>query len=102
MLKGCGALCVQLTVWTMFGAFLGIAFRSAAAAIGGGLVYLFVAETLVGGLFRNTPVVKEVLKFLARIKPDAINVAFPVTIRDSSASTQLVSAGRGVITLLIY
>jgi ABC-type transport system involved in multi-copper enzyme maturation permease subunit len=102
MLKGFGALGVQLTVWTMFGAFLGIAFRSAAAAIGGGLIYLFVVEALVGGLFRNTPVVKEVLKFLPGINADAINVAFPVTIRDSTASTQLVTAGRGVVTLLVY
>ncbi|HXN01443.1 MAG TPA: hypothetical protein VN973_06085 [Candidatus Dormibacteraeota bacterium] len=102
MLKGFGALVLQLAVWTAFGAFLGIAFRSAAAAIGGGLVYLFVGEALLGGLFRNTPIVKEVLKFLPGINADGVNAAFPVTIRDTSATTQLVSAGRGVLTLLIY
>ncbi len=36
MLKALGALLLELAVWTAFGAFLGIAFRSAAAAIGGG------------------------------------------------------------------
>ena len=102
MLKGFGALVLQLAVWTAFGAFLGIAFRSAAAAIGGGLVYLFVGEALLGGLFRNTPIVKEVLKFLPGINADGVNAAFPVTIRDTGATTQLVSAGRGVLTLLIY
>ena len=102
MLKGFGALVLQLAVWTAFGAFLGIAFRSAAAAIGGGLVYLFVGEALLGGLFRNTPIVKEVLKFLPGINADGVNAAFPVTIRDTGATTQLVNAGRGVLTLLIY
>src|SRR6202165_3350006 len=102
MLKAFGALVLQLAVWTAFGAFLGIAFRSAAAAIGGGLVYLFVRATPLGGFVSNTPIVKEVLKFLPGINGDAITAAFPVTIRDTGATTQLVTAGRGVITLLVY
>jgi ABC-2 type transport system permease protein len=101
MLKAFGALVLQLAVWTAFGAFLGTAFRSAAAAIGGGLTYIFVGEVLLGNLFRTTPIVKEVLKFLPGINGDAITAAFPVTIR-SSATTQLVTAGRGVVTLLVY
>ena len=102
MLKGFGALLLQLTIWAAFGAFLGIAFRSTAAAIGGGLTYLFVGEALLGGLLRNTPIVKDVLRFLPGINGDAINAAFPLTIRDSAGQTQLVGAGRGVITLLVY
>jgi ABC-2 type transport system permease protein len=101
-LKAFGALVLELTVWTSLGAFLGIAFRSAAAAIGGGLVYLFVVEALFGSLFRSTPVVKEILKILPGINAGAINATFPVTIRDASAATQLVGAGRGVVTLLLY
>jgi ABC-type transport system involved in multi-copper enzyme maturation permease subunit len=102
MLKAFAALVLQLAVWTAFGAFLGIAFRSAAASIGGGLVYIFVGEALLGGLFRNTPVIKEILKFLPGINRDAVNAVFPLTIRDTGGTTQLVSAGRGVITLLVY
>ncbi|MEA2634982.1 MAG: hypothetical protein QOH92_1749, partial [Chloroflexota bacterium] len=75
---------------------------SAAAAIGGGLVYLFVVEVLLGGLFRNTPVVKEILKFLPGVNSGAINSAFPVSVRDASVAVEPVSAGRGVVTLLIY
>jgi ABC-2 type transport system permease protein len=101
-LKGFGALLLQLAVWTSFGAFLGIAFRSAAAAIGGGLVYLFVVEALLGGLLRNTPIVKEFLKLLPGVNGSAMDAAFPVTIREPNGTTQLVSAGHGVITLLIY
>jgi ABC-2 type transport system permease protein len=102
VLKGFGALLLQLTIWAAFGAFLGIAFRSTAAAIGGGLTYLFVGEALLGSLLRNTAVVKEVLKFLPGINGEAVNAAFPVTIRDTAGQTQLVGAGRGVITLLVY
>jgi ABC-2 type transport system permease protein len=101
-LKAFGALVLELAVWTSFGAFLGVAFRSAAAAIGGGLVYLFVVETLLGGLLANTAIVKEILKFLPGVNSTGINAAFPLTIRDSTATASLVSAGRGVITLLIY
>ena len=102
MLKALGALVLQLAVWTAFGAFLGIAFRSTAAAIGGGLVYLFVGEALLGNLLRTTAIVKEGLKFLPGINADAVNAAFPVTIRDTSGSTQLVGAGRGAVTLIVY
>ena len=102
MLKAFGALVLQLSVWASFGAFLGIAFRSAAASIGGGLVYLFVVEALLGGLLRSTPVVKEILKLLPGINAGAINAAFPLTIRESGAAVQLVGAGRGVATLLLY
>ena len=102
MSKAFGALVLQLAVWTAFGAFLGIAFRSAAAAIGGGLTYIFVGEVLLGNLFRTTPIVKEVLKFLPGVNGDAITAAFPVTIRETGATTQLVTAGRGVVTLLVY
>src|SRR5713226_4616815 len=37
LLKGFGALLLEFAVWTAFGMVLGIAFRSTAAAIGGGL-----------------------------------------------------------------
>src|SRR2546429_2076325 len=102
ILKGFGALLLQLTIWAAFGAFLGIAFRSTAAAIGGGLTYLFVGEALLGSLLRNTAGVKEVLKFLPGINREAGNAAFPVTIRADARQKQLVTSGRGVITLLVY
>ena len=103
LLKGFGALCLELAVWTAFGMFLGIAFRSTAAAIGGGLTYLFVGEVLLGQLLRDTEGLKEVLKFLPGVNASAVNAAFPFTFRNPNAvTTQLVSAGRGVITLVVY
>lgn len=103
LLKGVGAIWLQLAVWTAFGMFLGLAFRSTAAAIGGGLTYLFVGELLIGELFRQTEGLKEVLKFLPGVNASAINATFPETFRIPNAiTTQLLPAGRGVITLVVY
>jgi ABC-2 type transport system permease protein len=102
LLKGFGALWLEFAVWTAFGMFLGVAFRSTAAAIGGGLTYLFVGEALVGQLFRDTPGVKEVLKFLPGVNASAVNATFGLTFRNPNASSQLVDVTRGTITLLIF
>jgi ABC-2 type transport system permease protein len=103
VLKGFGALWLQLSAWTAFGMFLGLAFRSTAAAIGGGLTYLFVIETLVGRLFRDTAVLKDILKFLPGLNASAINASFPYSFRNPNAvTTALVSATRGAVTLGIY
>jgi ABC-2 type transport system permease protein len=102
ILKGFAALVLQLAVWAAFGAFLGIAFRSTAAAIGGGLVYLFVGEALFGGLFRGISLIKDILKYLPGINADAVNAAFPLSYRNPNTQAPLVDATHGVITLLIY
>ena len=102
IVKGFGALILQLAVWAAFGAFLGIAFRSTAAAIGGGLVYLFVGEALLGSLFRTAPVIKDVLKLLPGINASGVNGAFRLTYTNPSNQVPLVDATHGVITLLVY
>ena len=102
LLKGFGALWLELAVWTAFGMFLGIAFRSTAAAIGGGLTYLFVLEALIGQLLRETAGIKEILRFLPGVNASAVNASFRLTFRSPNAATQLVDATRGWITLMIY
>jgi len=102
VLKGFGALWLQLAVWTAFGMFLGIAFRSTAAAIGGGLTYLFVGEALIAQLLRDTTGVKEILKFLPGVNGSAVNASFGLTFRNLNAASPLVDATRGTITLVIY
>ena len=102
VLKGFGALWLELAVWTAFGMCLGIAFRSTAAAIGGGLTYLFVGEALAAQLLRDTPVFKEILKFLPGVNGGAVNASFGLTFRNPNAGTQLVDAARGSITLVVY
>ena len=102
LLKGFGALWLELAVWTAFGMFLGIAFRSTAAAIGGGLTYLFVLEALIGQLLRETAGIKEILRFLPGVNASAVNASFRLTFRSPNAGTQLVDATRGWISLMIY
>ena len=102
LLKGFSALWLEFAVWTAFGMFLGIAFRSTAAAIGGGLTYLFVGEALLAQLLRNTEGVKEVLRFLPGVNAAGVNASFGLTFRNLNATTQLVDATRGTITLLVY
>ena len=102
LIKGFGALWLELGIWTMFGMFLGIALRSTAGAIGGGITYLLVGEALISQLFRNTQGVKEVLKFLPGVNAGAINAQFPALFRNPDQPTQIVSAGRGTITLIVY
>ena len=102
LLKGFGALWLEFAVWTAFGMFLGIAFRSTAAAIGGGLTYLLVGESLIGQLLRNTEGVKEVLRFLPGVNAGAVNASFRLTFQNPNATTQLVDATRGTITLVAY
>ena len=102
IVKGFGALILQLAVWAAFGAFLGIAFRSTAAAIGGGLVYLFVGEALLGSLFRTAPVIKDVLKLLPGINASGVNGAFRLTYTNPSNQVPLIDPTHGVITLLVY
>lgn len=102
LVKGFGALWLELAVWTAFGMFLGIAFRSTAAAIGGGLTYLFVLEALVGQLLRETAGIKEILRFLPGVNASAVNASFRLTFRSPNAGTQLVDATRGWITLMVY
>ena len=102
LLKGFGALWLAFAVWTAFGMFLGVAFRSTAAAIGGGLTYLFVGEALLGQLLRNTEGVKEVLRFLPGVNAAGVNASFGLTFRNLNATTQLIDATRGTITLLAY
>jgi ABC-type transport system involved in multi-copper enzyme maturation permease subunit len=102
LLKGFGALWLELAVWTAFGMFLGIAFRSTAAAIGGGLTYLFVLEALIAQLLRETAGIKEILRFLPGVNASAVNASFRLTFRSPNAGTQLVDATRGWITLVIY
>ena len=102
LLKGLGALYLQLATWTAFGMFLGILFRSTAGAIGGGLTYLFVGEAVLVRLLSDTAGVKEVLKFFPGQNAEAINATFPLTFHNPQAATPLVSASRGVITLLVF
>ncbi len=52
-----------LTLWAEFGMALGVVLRYPAAAIGGGLAYVFLIELLLGEILRNVAGLDEILKF---------------------------------------
>ena len=45
---------------------------------------------------------KEVLRFLPGVNAAGVNASFGLTFRNLNATTQLVDATRGTITLLVY
>ncbi len=45
---------------------------------------------------------KEILRFLPGVNASAVNATFGLTFRNPNASTQLVDASRGTVTLLVY
>lgn len=106
ILRGFGAAWLILGVYTAFGLALGVVFRSTAAAIGGGLTYVFVVEALLASLLSNTGAVKEILKFLPRGAVSGVTQTFPFSpagiARGQGAGPALVSGTRGTITLLAY
>ena len=85
---------------------LGVVFRSTAAAIGGGLTYVFVVETVIGSLLGNTGGIKELLKFLPGTAVRGVSGTFPFSptaiTRGSGGGPALISGTRGLITLGVY
>jgi ABC-type transport system involved in multi-copper enzyme maturation permease subunit len=101
ILRGLAAGWLGLAVWTAFGVVLAVLFRGVAAAIGGGLTYLFVLEGLIAGLLRDTGGIRDALKFLPGVSQSAVTASFRTTFPGLQGPA-LISATRGTITLLIY
>lgn len=102
IVKAIGAAWLILATWTAFGVVLAVLFRGVAGSIGAGLTYFFVVEGLIAGLLRDVTGVKEVLKFLPGVNGTAVVRAFSSSVPQRGNPTQLVSSGRGAITLAIY
>jgi ABC-2 type transport system permease protein len=105
-LRAMGTAWLVLGVYTAFGLALGVVFRGTAAAIGGGLIYVFVVEAVLANLLANTGGVKEVIKFLPGPAVSALTRTFhfsPAVIgRGATAASGLISGTRGLITLAVY
>ena len=106
LVRGFGAAWLVLGVYTALGMTLGVVFRSTAAAIGGGLTYVFVVETVIGSLLGNTGGIREILKFLPGTAVRGVSGTFPFSptaiTRGSGGGPALISGTRGLITLGVY
>jgi ABC-2 type transport system permease protein len=101
ILEATGSLWLILMVWTMFGVMLAVIFQQSALAIGIGLVYGFVIEGLVFGLFGRNPSLQNIEKAFPGANATALADAFGQATR-LQAAAPLVSAGQAVALLTAY
>jgi ABC-2 type transport system permease protein len=102
LLRGFAAAWCILGVYTAFGMVLGVLLRSPAAAIGGGITYVFVVEGLLTELLANTGIVKEILRFLPGVAATGVTRVFPYTFVGLAQAPALVDGTRGSIMLLAW
>jgi ABC-2 type transport system permease protein len=102
LLRGFAAGWGIIGVYTAFGMVLGVVLRSPAAAIGGGITYVFVVEGLLTELLANTGIVKEILKFLPGVAATGVTRVFSYTFSGLVQAPSLVDGTRGSIMLLGY
>jgi ABC-type transport system involved in multi-copper enzyme maturation permease subunit len=98
---GVGAGLLLLCMWTLGGALLAILFRGTALAIGLGLVYLFVIESLITGFAGRLSVLKTIEKLLPGVNGGALISAIPHASGNPGVD-HVISATRGGITIAIY
>lgn len=101
-LEGFGVAWLILYVYSVFGMALGVVLRSPAAAIGGGLAYVFVVELLLTEMLGNASGIQEVLKFLPGVASTGVTHIFQYASSGISQGTVLVDGTRGLTTLLAY
>jgi ABC-2 type transport system permease protein len=102
LLRGFAAGWGILSVYTAFGMVLGVILRSPAAAVGGGITYVFVVEGLLTELLVNTGIVKEILKFLPGVAATGVTRVFSYTFAGLTQTPALVDGTRGSIMLFGY
>jgi ABC-2 type transport system permease protein len=101
ILEATGSLWLILMVWTLLGVMLAVIFQQSALAIGVGLVYGFVVEGLVFGLFGRNPSLQNAEKVFPGANATALADAFGQAARVRDA-TPLVSPTRAVVVLAVY
>jgi ABC-2 type transport system permease protein len=101
IIEATGSLWLILMVWTMFGVMLAVIFQQSALAIGIGLVYGFVVEGLVFGLFGGNPSLQNIEKVFPGANATALAGAFGEASR-FQATAPLVSATQAVAVLAAY
>lgn len=101
-LRGLAIAWLILYVYSVFGMALGVVLRSPAAAIGGGVAYVFVVELLLTEMLGNAGGIQEVLKFLPGVAATGVTHIFQYASSGIGQGTVLVDGTRGLITLLAY
>ncbi len=104
IVEATGALWLILVVWTGFGVLLAIICQQASLAIGIGLVYGFVVEGLVFGIFGNNPTLQNFEKAFPGANAQSLADAFGQALggRFGASRPALVDPTQAVIVLVAF
>jgi ABC-type transport system involved in multi-copper enzyme maturation permease subunit len=102
ILRGVGAAWLMLAVSAVIGAFLGLAFRTTGLAVGLGLVYVLVIESLIQGFAGQSSVVRVVAEALPGVNAGSLAASFVSGSGGTPGLNQLVDAGQGALVLAAW
>jgi ABC-type transport system involved in multi-copper enzyme maturation permease subunit len=104
IVEATGALWLIMVVWTGFGVLLAVICQQSALAIGIGLVYGFVVEGLIFGIFGSNPTLKNIEKAFPGANAQSLTDAFGQAIRGRPGASQpaLVDPAQAVIVLVAF
>ncbi|MGH7904893.1 MAG: ABC transporter permease [Candidatus Dormibacteraceae bacterium] len=105
VLRGLGAMWLIYMMWASLGMLLSVAFRQSALAVGLGLVYLLILESIVFRIVGESPSLRYIERPFPGANASALVDSFGhITIRGLRAATPsaLVSAGQASIVLALY
>ncbi|MGN6563076.1 MAG: ABC transporter permease [Thermomicrobiales bacterium] len=103
IIEGVGAGWLILAAWTALGVVLATLFRSTALAIGLGLVYALVLETIAGTITTLVERIRPIRQaFLGANSGDLANSFGATTNSGGPLDTSRIGAGQATIVLLVY
>jgi ABC-type transport system involved in multi-copper enzyme maturation permease subunit len=105
IVEATGALWLILVVWTGFGVMLSVVFQQSTLAIGIGMVYGFVVEGLVFGIFGSNPTLRDIEKAFPGANATALTDAFGQAVRGrfgGASQAALVDPAQAVIVLMAF
>ena len=104
IVEATGALWLILVVWTGFGVLLAVICQQSALAVGIGLVYGFVVEGLIFGIFGSNATLRSIEKAFPGANAQSLTDAFGQAIRGrlGASQTALVDPAQAVIVLVAF
>jgi len=102
MVGAAGAIWLILEMWTLFGVLLSVLFQQSAMAMGIGLVYSFVVEGLIFGLFGSNPTLQNLEKFFPGANATGLADAFGKTASARVTTAALMGTTEALLVLVAF
>ena len=97
-----GAIWLILVMWTLFGVMLAVLCKQAALAMGIGLVYGFVVEGLIFGLFGGNQSLQQLEKFFPGANATGLADAFGQTVSSRAPQAALMGTTEALLVLVAF